>query len=137
MTAIALTQNDERLGSVAPDNSLIYPSLDVFGNAIPVRSAMQVVWFGDRQHFVCFPPNVDADSVLVALLPRGAVSLPELPEGAEALRYGDVYPDDTPIVDELPEIEIMESIVSEPVEDVPPAVIEAKPKTTSRRRKGK
>jgi hypothetical protein len=119
--SITIPQNDERLGSIAPDNSLIYPALDVFGNSIPVRSAVQVVWFGGGEHFVCFPPNVDTNGVLVALLPHGAVSLPELPENAEPLRYGDVYPDDTPIVDELPEIDITESALNEPVEAAPPA----------------
>ncbi len=42
MTTITLRDNDERFGTVDDKNNLIYPGIDVFGNPIPVRSAVQV-----------------------------------------------------------------------------------------------
>lgn len=58
MIDIYLDYNDERLGFVDDQRSLVYPQLDVFGKSILTRTAMQVVWvMGER--FVCFPPHMD------------------------------------------------------------------------------
>lgn len=54
---IVLKVNDDRLGSVDGDNTLIFPAFDALGNPYSVRSSMQVVWVSDRQ-FVVFPYNV-------------------------------------------------------------------------------
>lgn len=58
MIDIHVDYNDERLGFVDEQRSLVYPQLDVFGTRILTRTAMQVVWV-ESEHFVCFPPHMD------------------------------------------------------------------------------
>lgn len=116
---LAYPANDDRFGYVNDQNTLIYPSRDVFGGEILVRSSMQVVWVEGR--FICFPSHFHLETVdivpllgsngLIAVTILSKVQSPE--DGDRDTEDAVVYGKDGGIVLSKEDVQTLEDILKE------------------------